>query len=64
MADQQDRDLPKQDVQDSAKNEDVQRSDEQLENRIDPERVMPDPEEVDRDRKESEKIYGDQKKAS
>jgi hypothetical protein len=51
MADQNDRN------QDNS----AQRSDEQIENRIDPEREMPDPEQVEQDRKESEKIYGDQK---
>lgn len=40
---------------------DIQRSDEQIENRIDSEREVPDPEQVEKDRKEAEKIYGDQK---
>jgi hypothetical protein len=46
---------------DDIRNDDVNRSDEQIENRIDPEREIPDPEQVERDRKEAEKIYGDQK---
>lgn len=46
---------------DDIRNNDVNRNDEQIENRIDPERVIPDPEQVERDRKEAEKIYGDQK---
>jgi hypothetical protein len=46
---------------DKARKDDVNRSDEQLENRVDPEKVIPDTEQVERDRKEAEKIYGDQK---
>jgi hypothetical protein len=46
---------------DDIRKDDVERSDEQVENRIDPEKVIPDPEQVEKDRKEAEKIYGDQK---
>jgi hypothetical protein len=46
---------------DKSQKDQVKRSDEQLENRIDPEKVIPDPEQVERDRKEEEEIYGDRK---
>jgi hypothetical protein len=46
---------------DDVRNIDADRTDKQIDNRIDPEKVIPDPEQVERDRKEAEKIYGDQK---
>jgi hypothetical protein len=74
MADQNVRDLQNQDVQDNdVQNNDVknagqdvqkksaQRSNDELDNLRDEEKIIPDPEQVERDRKESEKIYGDQK---
>ncbi len=47
-----------------AKNE-IRRSDEQLNSRRDPEKEMPDPEQVEQDRERAKQEYGDQdKKAS
>ena len=43
------------------KSNDIDRPPEQIENRIDPEREMPDADRVEQDRKEAEKVYGDQK---
>jgi len=37
----------------------VERSEEQLENRVDPEKVWPNPEQVERNRSESSHIYGE-----
>ncbi len=48
-----------------SKKDDVERSDEQLKSRYDAEKEIPDPEQVERDRKDAEKIYGNQdRKAS
>ncbi len=44
-----------------AKNE-IRRSDEQLNSRRDPEKEMPDPEQVEQDRERAKQEYGDQEK--